>query len=330
MKQKFFGVLLIAASLCVACDADTDPKQDNSAEQPATPEQPEQSDTVEIMSSQQYLRAATIFNNAFDESGAALRQVSLAAAAPARTASAEESAGSPKVTWVCDNGDNNFPVTVTVDYGETNVVGIDGRQHRGKMIVKATGAYAEQGTKLDVDFEGWYVDNIKVEADMTVENNGRDSEGHCQFEVDVFGGQLTANDTTVFEYAEGSLRTWIEGENEPDLTKHTYSIVGIQEGITSDGYEYSIECADDPMVVNVGTLFPLSGTLNVSVPTSSLETLFPDYADLLKIIYPETFEFQLVFVGDNKAKTVFTFTNPGTGELQTIESEPYDLTATVE
>lgn len=74
MKKQFFGVLLIAASLCVACDTDTDPEQDNNnnnAEQPATPEQPA---TAEVGSSQQYLRAATIFNNAFDESGAALRQ----------------------------------------------------------------------------------------------------------------------------------------------------------------------------------------------------------------------------------------------------------------
>lgn len=330
MKQKFFGVLLIAASLCVACDTDTDPKQDNNAEQPATPEQPEQPEqpaTAEVASSQQYLRAATIFNNAFDESGAALRQVSLAAAAPARTASAEEPAGSPKVTWVCDNGDNNFPVTITVDYGTTNVAGIDGRLHRGKMIVKATRPYAEQGSQLDVEFDGWFVDDIKVEADMTVENNGRDSLGHCQFEVFIIDGKLTANDTTVFKYSEASLRTWTVGEDEPDLTKHTYSIVGTQEGVTSDSYSYYIECDDDPMVVNVGTPFPLSGTLNVEIPTSSLETLFPDYADLLKMLYPEKFEFQLVFVGDNKAKTVFTFTNPVTSETQTIESEPYDLTA---
>ena len=55
--------------------------------------------------------------------------------------------------------------------------------------------------------------------------------------------------------------------------------------------------------------------------------LFPDYADVLKMLYPEKFEFQLVFVGDNKAKTVFTLLNPTTGETQTIESEPYDLTA---
>ena len=186
MKKQFFGVLLIAASLCVACDTDTDPEQDNNnAEQPATPEQPA---TAEVGSSQQYLRAATIFNNAFDESGAALRQVSLAAAAPARTASAEEPAAGPKVTWVCDNADNNFPVTVTVDYGTTNVTGFDGRLHRGKMIVKATGPYAAEGTKIDVDFDGWFVDNIKVEADMTVENNGRDSLGHCQFEVNISKG----------------------------------------------------------------------------------------------------------------------------------------------
>lgn len=162
---------------------------------------------------------------------------------------------------------------------------------------------------------------------MTVENNGRDSLGHCQFEVNILKGQLTANDTTVFAYSEASLRTWTVGEDEPDLTKHTYSIVGTQEGVTSDNFSYNIECDADPMVVNVGTPFPLSGTLNVKIPTSALETLFPDYADVLKVLYPEKFEFQLVFVGDNKAKTVFTLSNPTTGETQSIASEPYDLTA---
>lgn len=325
MKQKHFCVLLIVASLCAACDKDTDPKQDNNIGQPATPEQPA---TAEVAPTQQYLRAATIFNNAFDESGSAVQQVEMPTAAPARVALAEASVGRPKVTWVCDNGDNNFPVTVTVDYGTTNVAGLDGRLHRGKMTVKATKPYVETGAKLDVAFEGWYVDNIRVEADvMTVENNGRDSQGFCQFRVNVSGATLTANDTTVFTYDEVSVRTWTVGEDEPDLTRHTYSIVGIQEGKTSDDYNYSIECTDDPMVVNVGTLFPLGGTLDVEIPTASLTALFPDYADLLKQIYPETFEFQLVFVGDNKAKTVFAFTNPVTGEMQIVESEPYDLTA---
>ncbi len=313
MKKMFLTVAALAL-ICTACDNDNDPKEDQ------TPQE------LEIVSTD-YLLTVAVVNNAFDEIGAGVRSVDMKANAPALAADTNASATvEPTVTWEYDEKEYDFPVTVTVDYGTTNVLGRDGRWHRGKLIVKATGPYEAKGTEMVAKFEDWYVEDIKIACDtMSIKNIGRDANKHCQFEVE--GNFVVSNSDNRIEYSEKSTRTWTVGEGDTDVTKHTYSIIGGQNGKTDDGYAYSIDIVDnDPMVVNVGTRYPTSGTLKFTIPSAMISEIgmfAQEQAAWLKVLFPDKFPFYLVFVGNNQAKLRYEYTH--NGQTANTETQPFDL-----
>lgn len=311
MKKMFLTVAALAL-ICAGCDKDNDPKEEQTTPDVST----------------DYLLTVAVVNNAFDEIGAGVRSVDMKASAPALAADADASAtvGEPNVTWTYDEKEYEFPVTVTVDYGTTNVLGRDGRQHRGKLIVKATGPYEAEGTAMVAKFDDWYVEDIKIECDsMSIKNIGRDANKHCQFEVE--GNFVVSNEDNKIEYSEKTTRTWTAGEGDTDITKHTYSITGVQKGKTDDKYAYSIDMLnDDPMVVNVGTRYPTSGTLKFTIPSAMISEIgmfTQEQAAWLKVLFPNDFPFYLVFVGDNKAKLRYEYTH--NGQTDNPETEPFDL-----
>lgn len=313
MKKMFLAVAVLAVAL-VGCDKNDEP------------EKPQDNSTAKVNRSEYFL-ASAIFNNAFDEAGNGVRDVEGQLIRVSRSVAAEPVTVEPTITWTYDEEEYRFPVTVTVDYGAYNVLGRDGRLHRGKLIVKASGPYTVEGTQMSAKFDNWYVDDVKVACDsMEIQNIGRDTLGQCKFHVQ--SKMTLTTDSTVFTYHEDSYRTWIVGEEEPDVTKHTYSIVGLQDGVMSNKeVDYKIEVRDDdPMVVNVGTRYPLSGTLDVDVPVSVMTDLFPDYAAIFEAQNRYRFSFQLIFVGNNQAKLRFAYDNPTTGEPAKYETQPYDLT----
>lgn len=308
-----FLTVAALALICAGCDKDNDnePKEE----------------LLEIVSTD-YLLTVAVVNNAFDEIGAGVRSVDMKASAPALAAAANASAtvGEPNVTWTYDEKEYEFPVTVTVDYGTTNVLGRDGRQHRGKLIVKATGSYDAEGTAMVAKFDDWYVEDIKIECDsMSIKNIGRDANKHCQFEVE--GNFVVSDADNKIEYSEKTTRTWTAGEGDTDITKHTYSITGVQKGKTDDKYAYSIDMlSDDPMVVNVGTRYPTSGTLKFTIPSAMISEIgmfTPEQAAWLKVLFPNDFPFYLVFVGNNQAKLRYEYTH--NGQTANPETEPFDL-----
>lgn len=312
MKKMFLTVAALAL-ICAGCDKDNDnePKEE----------------PLEIVSTD-YLLTVAVVNNAFDEIGAGVRSVDMKASAPALAAAVDASAtvGEPNVTWIYDEKEYEFPVTVTVDYGTTNVLGRDGRQHRGKLIVKATGPYEAEGTAMVAKFDDWYVEDIKIECDsMSIKNIGRDANKHCQFEVE--GNFVVSDANNKIEYSEKTTRTWTAGEGDTDITKHTYSITGVQKGKTDDKYAYSIDMlSDDPMVVNVGTRYPTSGTLKFTIPSAMISEIgmfTQEQAAWLKVLFPNDFPFYLVFVGDNKAKLRYEYTH--NGQTANPETQPFDL-----
>ena len=321
MKKMLYAVAMLAVVL-VGCDKENDPeKQKSDASQKLT--------TGTAIT--QYLTASALVSNAVTESANGVGEVAADLkinVGPKSVKVDAEADTFPSVTWESVNEESIFPVIVTINYGTTNVLGKDGRNHRGVLKVWADGAYEEEGTTMKATFADWYVDDVKLMCSdsMTVVNNGRDDKNYCQFKVN--GHFTLVSGEKSFEFTENSTRTWIEGEGQTDVTTHTYSIVGDQEGKTASKYDYSVKIAEtDPMVVNVGTRFPLSGTLNITVDTRAIDEFFPnfEYAEVLKLLYPTDFDFTLIFTGDNKAKIQIPYTDVTTREEKTYESKEIDL-----
>ncbi len=181
------------------------------------------------------------------------------------------------------------PGTFTIDFGTTNCMCNDGRNRRGKVIITFTGAYADSGSTHTITFDNYYQNDNKVTGTKTVTNMGHNSAGQPYFNITI-AGSVTKVDGTVLTTNWTRVRTWTAGYNTPiNWTDDVYSITG------------------------AGTLVRPSGTVNISIPTTSplIVSLDCKWIEAGSIIYTlpggltRTLNYGETPVCDNQASVVF-------------------------
>lgn len=250
MKKLFFFAAM--AVVLLGC-------KQNEPEQP----QPEPQQEAE----ENYFMNPMAFNGTFIETGNALlyaaEQASLPA--PARVAAAETTY--PLISWTPQDG--TWPIDLNVDYGSQKIVGKDGLEHTGTMLVHATGRFENEGTQLDVQFQNFYVYGAVLHGTQHISNTGKDEKGSPKFEVTVENAYLGASKTWIYnETTTRVLKNGLRdnGTMDPDVTTHSYGITGRMEAQsqvdTIPGYTVAIY-DNAPMHIIVGDLYPVSGQLEI-------------------------------------------------------------------
>jgi hypothetical protein len=64
-----------------------------------------------------------------------------------------------------------FPLQITIDFG-AGCTGRDGRIRKGKIIIEYSGKLIIPGNSASVRFDGYYLDNIKIEGNQKITNTG--------------------------------------------------------------------------------------------------------------------------------------------------------------
>ncbi len=143
------------------------------------------------------------------------------------------------------SSDSIFPITMTINFGNLNCKGLDGKYRRGKIICELSGRYFETGSVITTTFDNYYVNDYKVEATHVAENMG-----NFTFNIKVTNGKITypSNETVTWESTR--TRKQIEGSNTqfsifPSDTNcflniscifdDAYEITGTALGVNSEG-----------------------------------------------------------------------------------------------
>lgn len=81
-----------------------------------------------------------------------------------------------------------FPLKIVVDFG-TGCTGRDGRTRKGKIVTVYTKRLVEPGAKATTTFDGYYVNDVKVEGTHIIENTSTTDKRI--FHVQVIGAKLS-------------------------------------------------------------------------------------------------------------------------------------------
>lgn len=167
--------------------------------------------------------------------------------------------------------------TVTVDFGQTNCTGTDGRQRKGKIIATFTGGYRDEGTVLTVTTENFYVDDWKVDGLQTLTNQGENTDGNLYFTMEVEDVELTHPDNEyVLSWESSRTREWTEGEGTWNPFDDVYLIEGTANGIDRLGDTYTINITS-PLEVKLDCPWIKSGSLDID--PESLDIFHVDYGN---------------------------------------------------
>ena len=252
MKKLLF--LSVMALGVIACNQ-------NAPEQPGTEPETKESKV------NAYFTNPVAWNGTFVEVNNALQKTTVSAQqAPVR---ANEEPAYP--IYTINPQDGTWPVTVTVNYGETAILGVDGLEHSGTIRISATDFFEKPGSIVTPVLDNFHVYGTVLTGSQTIKNLGFNNDSNLVFQVDVANGVLGSNRD--FIYSEQTLRELVSGLGDngflvPDLSKHQYSITGWMKGESNidsiPGFDIAIDSVA-PMVIAVGDLYPTSGHLHVDL-----------------------------------------------------------------
>lgn len=132
----------------------------------------------------------------------------------------------------------NYPVLITKDYGSANCVQTYNFTRRGKIGVQLTAPLSEEGSRADISFEGFYVNDYLVEGNLVVTNNGS-SEGKTNYKLTVTNGKITNADNKIVSWQAEYTLSRIAGENSlPFIWDDVFSATGTASGVNNEGRNF--------------------------------------------------------------------------------------------
>jgi hypothetical protein len=158
---------------------------------------------------------------------------------------------------------SNSMKTITIDFGNSNCLGRDGRYRRGKIITTFEGRYRAINSTHTITFVDYFVNDNHLEGTRNVTNTGADQNGKTTFTV-TDEGKVTLTDGLIFTYISQRIRTWTEGESTFNIWDDVYSISGSGSVANSKGNGFTATIQE-----------PLTVALNCSNITKGIIRIMP-------------------------------------------------------
>lgn len=190
--------------------------------------------------------AAMVFNAIFDDAMGANDTVGMAGTGVfGRTAigdiNNDPSTARPTACYtvtIIHTTANAFPVRVIIDFG-TGCLGPGGHIRRGKIITDYTNRLIIPGAMAVTTFDGFYIDDIKVEGTHKITNTSSPVTTvppHRQFTVEVIDGRLSKPNGNFTEWDSHKTITQTEGLATPVMPlDDVFKIEGTSTGRTRRG-----------------------------------------------------------------------------------------------
>ena len=194
-----------------------------------------------------------------------------------------ESKNYKSVTDSCPNimvefsTDSIFPLTIIIDYGESYCEDINGFQKKGKINIYMTKPIMMPGSVRTISFEEFYINDLLIEGTKTLTNKGMNDNGHLNFDAVLLDGKIIFGNGEFIGRNSNHNRAWVNGISTLTFPgDDEWEIRGTANGISRHGITYVNEIIT-PILVKLSCDFPVSGTVDISIP--EMPEIILDYGD---------------------------------------------------
>jgi len=130
--------------------------------------------------------------------------------------------------------------TVTIDFGEENCEGADGKLRRGKIIIERTGFYFWSEVTATYTFDNYFVDDNQLTGTKTYTGSfNEDGTYSSTFITD--GSIILADGSGTITWQSERNRLISEGADTWGFADNRVEVTGFSNGVTSDGIAFSSE-----------------------------------------------------------------------------------------
>lgn len=130
---------------------------------------------------------------------------------------------------------NSFPKKAEIDFG-SGCPDIDGRVRKGRIRAEFSNRWSLAGARVTINFDNYYVDDVKFEGVIEMTNNGNYS-----YTTIVDKGKVTSSSPAyTIEYECSQTTRWLSGYSTDSLaTDDIYEISGTASGVNRKGHSYT-------------------------------------------------------------------------------------------
>lgn len=166
--------------------------------------------------------------------------------------------------------DADFPVIITIDYGEGCSSWMFDVVKSGKIIITITGWLHEEGSQRIVTFEDFYVNDNLIEGVFTFTNLG-----NASYSCTLVGGKITTPEGVITRDSE-RIRTRIRGGETDDRSDDVYEITGNASGKTINDVYYT-KLITKPLIREWDCFWITSGTIETTLNEETVVVI--DFGD---------------------------------------------------
>lgn len=158
-----------------------------------------------------------------------------------------------------------WPKTVTLDFGNANCVGNDGRTRRGKIIGVFTNWFRSPGTVVTINFDDYFVNDHELLGTKTITNNGYNNANHLTYTVSFPNCQIVKpNGAGTVLWSTTRVHEWMEGENTFTPYDDVWNITGAANGTSAEDIDFSLNIVQE-LNVKYGCRWIRSGILDLNI-----------------------------------------------------------------
>jgi hypothetical protein len=157
----------------------------------------------------------------------------------------------------------SVPKSITIDFGNDDCIGNDGRMRKGMLYITYTGRYREVGSVITISPENYTVDGYLIEGTKVIENLGLNDSGQLHYAITVNGAITAPNNEWDISWSANRIRTWVEGQATSTIWDDAYLISGSGSGINRNDVAYTTTITD-ALRAEVGCRWIVSGAVTIS------------------------------------------------------------------
>lgn len=132
------------------------------------------------------------------------------------------------------------PMSILMDFGSTDCTGNDGRTRSGKIFASLSSGYNDSATVVQVQLQNYRFNRQNIQGQMTITNNGRDSQLRRKYAVSVQQSTIqfpASNRTSIWSSSLTLLLN--SGEASVAVSDDSFLVSGTFSGRSSKGNLYT-------------------------------------------------------------------------------------------
>jgi hypothetical protein len=171
-------------------------------------------------------------------------------------------------------GTTRFPLKIVIDFGTAGCIGRDGRTRKGKIIIVYTGRLVVPGNSATTTFDGYYINDVKVEGIHTVTNTS--TQDKRSFTIQVKGAKLNKSNGNYTEWNSEKTIAQTEGLGTPFLAlDDVFKLSGQASGTVKKGdrlYQWSTVITE-PLTKKFTCRWIVKGSITLKKDNSLISVL---------------------------------------------------------